>query len=239
MAEAAWKPGLRAVVWMLAALVVAGLGVAMAGEVRGALEREREFRAAPDCASVPVKVSACRWEQDFTVRKAALNRSKTGKSPETELVLPSGKPWHVTFRNTGPVLSEMEPDDKVIGLIWYGDVVEVRDADGLRQQTSDGPVGWPQDRLGGAIGCISFGAVAFVGGLWGLLGRRSRRQVVAAAAVRWHGLGIGSAAIVALWVQAAAGWPMWSIPVGWGVLTLLLLGSAVGFVVAALRGTVR
>jgi hypothetical protein len=88
------------------------------------------------------------------------------------------------------------------------------------------------------IGCISFGAVAFVGGLWGLLGRRSRRQVVAAAAVRWHGLGIGAAAIVTLRVQAAAGWPMWSIPVGWGVLTLLLLGSAVGFVVAALRGAV-
>ncbi|MEJ8655042.1 MULTISPECIES: hypothetical protein [Streptomyces] len=224
---------------MLIALLVASLGVAMAVEVRNAQEREHEFRAAPECASVPVKASACLWEQDFTVRKAASHRGKRGKPPEAELVLPSGKPWHVTFRNAGPLVSEMKPDDKVAGLIWYGDVVEVRDAGGRRQQTSDGPVGWPADRLGGAIGCISFGTVAFIGGLWGLLGRRSRRQVVAAAAVRWHSLGIGAAAIVALWIQAATGWPTWSIPVGWGVLTLLLLGSAVGFVVAALRGTIK
>ncbi|WP_240929407.1 hypothetical protein [Streptomyces coryli] len=97
-------------------------------------------------------------------------------------------------------------------------------------------MGWPEDRLAGAIGCVSFGVMAFAGGLWGVLGCRSRRHVVAAAAVRWHALGIGAAAIVTLWVQVAADWPMWSIPAGWGVLALLLLGSAAGFVVAALRG---
>lgn len=239
MAEAAWKSGLRAGVWMLLALLVAGLGLMVAGQVRGALEREREFRAAPDCVSVPAEASACLWEQDFTVRETALHRGKRSKAPEAKLMPPAGAPWRVTFRTTDPVVSEMEPEDKVVGLVWHGKVIEVRDTDGRRQPTSDGPVGRSEDRLAGAIGCLSFGAVAFIGGLWGLLGRRSRRQVLAAAAVRWHGLAIGAAAIVALWAQAAAGWPMWSIPVGWGVLTLLLLGSAVGFVVAALRGTIK
>ncbi|MFW6691884.1 hypothetical protein [Streptomyces sp. MAR4 CNX-425] len=239
MAEAPWARGLRAVAWMLVAVLVGALGVGMGFQVREALDRERDFRAAPECASVPVEVSDCLWEQDFTVRGTDLNSGRDGESPEADLELPGGEPWHVTFRNTGPVLSGLAPDEKVVGLVWKGDVVEVRDAEGRRQQTSDGPVGWPEDRLAGAIGCVSFGVVAFAGGLWGLFGRRSRRHVVAAAAVRWHALAIGAAAIVMLWVQAGAGWPMWSIPVGWGVAALVLLGSAVGFALAGLRGVIR
>ncbi|WP_369235237.1 hypothetical protein AB5J56_25260 [Streptomyces sp. R21] len=222
--------------WLVIAVLALVLGVAMAFQVRGALEREREFRAAPACASVPVKASGCLWKQDFTVRKADTHRGERHESPEAELLLPSGKPWHVTFPQTDPVVSGMEPDDKVVGLIWHGQVVEVRDADGQRQQTSDGPVEWPEDRLGGALACISFGLTALVGGVWGLFTRGYRRRAKAAAVVQWHGVGLGVTAILTLWAQAANDWPMWSIPAIWGPLALLLLASMTAFAVAALRG---
>ncbi|MDF3140564.1 MULTISPECIES: hypothetical protein [unclassified Streptomyces] len=212
------------------------MGVASAFEVRGALEREREFRAAPACATVPVKASGCLWEQEFTVQTAETHRGKRNKSPEAELLLPTGKPWEVTFPQTDPVVSEMEPGDKVVGLIWHGQVVEVRDADGRRQQTSSGPVGWPEDRLGGALACISFGLTALVGGLWPLLARGKRRHAKAATVVRWHGVGMGATAILTLWAQAANDWPIWAIPAIWGPLALLILASTVAFALAALRG---
>lgn len=41
-----------------------------------------------------------------------MNRGERGASPEAELVLPSGKPWEVTFLRTEPVMSEMEPDER-------------------------------------------------------------------------------------------------------------------------------
>ncbi|MFI6207404.1 hypothetical protein ACIBAI_13510 [Streptomyces sp. NPDC051041] len=223
--------------WLVLAVVTLVAGVASALEVRGALEREREFRAAPACASVPVEASGCLWEQDFAVRRADMHNGERGESPEAELSLPSGEPWEVTFRNTGPVASRMKPGDKVVGLIWHGQVVEVRDADGRRQQTSDGPVGWPEDRLGGALACVSFGVTALAGTLWPLLARGRRGHLTAAAVVRWHGVGLGAAAILTLWVQAANDWPLWTIPAVWGVLALLLLASMAAFATAALRGT--
>jgi hypothetical protein len=233
--RAAALKAIRTVAWLLIAVVALALGVATAFEIRGALEREREFRAAPACASVPVKASGCLWEQEFTVRKADTHRGERSESPEAELLLPSGKPWEVTFLQTDPVVSEMEPDDKVVGLIWHGRVVEVRDADGRRQQTSSGPVGWPEDRLGGALACISFGLTALVGGLWPLFAPGKRRHARAAAMVRWHGVGMGGAAILTLWAQAANDWPIWAIPAIWGPLALLLLASMVAFAIAALR----
>lgn len=226
----------RTVIWLVLSVMALVMGVVMAFEIRGALEREREFRAAPTCASVPVKASACLWEQDFTVRKAELNRGKRNGAPEAELLPPTGEPWQVTFPQTDPVLSEMEPGDKVVGLIWHGRIVEVRDADGRRQQTASGPVGWAEDRLGGALACISFGLIALVGTLWPFFARGSRRHAKAATVVRWHGVGIGGAAIPILWARAANDWPMWAIPAIWGPLALLLLACMVAFVIAALRG---
>lgn len=233
---AAGNKTMRSAAWVLASVVALVAGMATAFEIRGALEREREFRAAPTCASVPVKASGCLWEQDFTVRKADMHRGKRNGPPEAELLLPSGESWEVTFPRTDPVVSEMEPDDKVVGLIWHGQVVEVRDADGRRQQTSAGPVGWPEDRLGGALALVSFGLTALVGGLWPLFVRGNRRHAKAATVVRWHGVGIGVTAILTLWAQAANDWPMWAIPAIWGPLALLLLASMVAFAIAALRG---
>ncbi|MGN9760964.1 hypothetical protein [Streptomyces sp. SD31] len=227
----------RTVIWLVLSAMALVVGVVMALEVRGALEREREFRAAPTCASVPVKASGCLWEQDFTVRTADLNRGRRNGGPEAELLLPTGKPWGpVMFRDTDPVVSEMAPGEKVVGLIWHGRVVEVRDADGRRQQTSSGPVGWPEDRLGGALACISFGLIALVGSVWPFFARGNRRRAKAATVVRWHGVGIGAAAIVALWAQSANDWPMWAIPAIWVPLALLLLACMTAFVIAALRG---
>lgn len=227
---------IASVFWLLIGAVALVAGVATAFGIRGALEREREFRAAPACASVPVKASGCLWEQEFTVRKADLHRGSRNESPEAELLLPSGKSWEVTFQRTDPVVSEMESDDKVVGLIWHGEVVEVRDVDGRRQQTSSGPVGWPEDHLGGALACISFGLSALVGGVWPLFARGNRRHAAAATVVRWHGVGLGGTAILTLWAQAANDWPIWSIPAIWGPLALLLLASMVAFAIAALRG---
>ncbi|MGW3952248.1 hypothetical protein ACWEKM_15275 [Streptomyces sp. NPDC004752] len=228
--------GLRATVWLLIAFVALGFGVASASGIPGALEREREYRAASVCASVPVKASGCRWEQQFTVHKAELNRGKKGRSPRAELSPPSGEPWEVTFREADPVLSELAPGDKVVGVIWHGQVVEVADAAGRRQQTSFGPVGWPEDRFGGALACASFGLTSLVGGVWQLFARGSRRHVRAATVVRWHGVGLGVAAILTLWAQGANDWPMWAIPAIWGPIAALALASMVAFSIAALRG---
>ncbi|MFC5801349.1 hypothetical protein [Streptomyces formicae] len=58
----------------------------------------------------------------------------------------------------------------------------------------------------------------------------------AAIAVRWHGVGIGVAAILMLWTRSANDWPMWAIPAIWMPVALLLLASMTAFTVAALRG---
>ncbi|MFE0627948.1 hypothetical protein ACFW3D_13385 [Streptomyces sp. NPDC058864] len=221
-------------IWLLIAVAALAIGVAMVFLTRDALEREREFRAAPPCVSAPVEVSDCRWEQSFTVRSVETHSGKR-KSPEADFLLPSGKPWHLTFRWPGPVLSQLEPGDKVVGLIWRGQVVEVRNSAGTSQETSDGPLEWPEDRLGGALAGLSTGLMALVGALWALLAP-GPRHAKAARAVRWHGVAMGVAAIVTLWVQAANDWPMWSIPAVWGPLALALLASAVAFAVDALRG---
>ncbi|NEE10478.1 hypothetical protein G3M58_29000 [Streptomyces sp. SID7499] len=223
-------------VWILLAVVTLGVGVASAREIGGALDREREYRGAPACAAVPVEASGCVWEQEFAVRGAAMNRGKRGEAPEAELVPPSGEPWEVTFLRTEPVMSEMAPGEKVVGVIWYGQVVEVRDGEGRRQQTSDGPVGWPEDRLGGALACISFGLAALVGGVWPLFARGDERRVTAAKMVRWHGIGLGATAILTLWAQAANDWPLWAVPAIWGPLALLILASMTAFALGALRG---
>ncbi|MEU2430237.1 hypothetical protein ABZ611_12070 [Streptomyces sp. NPDC007861] len=224
----------RTATWLLLGVVALVAGVAMTFGIRGALEREREFRAAPACASVPVEASRCRWEQEFTVRKADMHAGERGEPPQAELLTPSGDAWDVAFRNTGPVARRMEPGGKVVGVIWHGQLVEVRDAEGRRQQTALGPTGWPQDRLGGALACVSFGVTALVGSLWPLFAPGNRRHATAAAMVRWHGVGMGVAAVLTLWVQAANDWPMWTIPAIWGPLALFLLASMVAFAVAAL-----
>ncbi|MFE3636684.1 hypothetical protein [Streptomyces sp. NPDC059168] len=228
--------GLRGVLWLLIGLVALGVGVASAVGLRGALERERAYRAAPVCASAPVRPSACVWQQRFTVRTADLHRGKRSASPEALLSPPSGGPWRVTFRRTDPVASELGPGDKVVGLVWHGRVVEVRDAAGRRQQTSDGPLGWPEDRLGGTLACGSLGLTALVGGVWPLFASDDRRHARAAAVVRWHGVGMAVAAVLTLWAQAANDWPMWAIPAIWGPLALVVLAAMVAFTVAALRG---
>ncbi|MER5938918.1 hypothetical protein ABT121_16530 [Streptomyces sp. NPDC001928] len=235
--ESAGRKAVRISVWLLIGVVALIVGVAMSFQVGGAREREREFLAAPACASVPVKASGCLWEQEFTVESADTNRRKhRRKSPAAVLVPPAGDSWYVTFRRTGPVLSEMEPDDKVVGVIWHGQIVEVRDADGRRQQTSVGPVGWPADRLGGALACIPIGLAAVAGGLWALFARGDRRHTAAATVVRWHGVAIGGAALLTLWAQSANDWPIWAIPAIWGPVALPLLACMTGFVIAALRG---
>ncbi|MFJ5684766.1 hypothetical protein [Streptomyces sp. NPDC093099] len=226
----------RAVVWLVIAVVALVAGVVMAFGIREALEREREFRAAPECASVPVKASGCLWEQEFTVRSADAHRGERNEPAEAELSLPSGEPWEVTFRQTDPVMSGMGPGDHVVGLIWHGEVVEVRDAGGQRQQTSAGPLGWPEDRLGGALAGVSFGLTALVGSLWSLFARGSWRHAKAATVVRWHSVGFGVTAVLALWVQGSNEWPMWAVPALWGPVALLLVACMVAFAVAALRG---
>ncbi|WP_329389623.1 hypothetical protein OG625_36755 [Streptomyces sp. NBC_01351] len=229
---------IQVVGWLVIALVALLAGVVSALEVRGALEREREFLAAPVCASAPVKASACVWDQKFTVRRADTHRGEEGKAPEAELVLPSGKPWTVTFRSADPLVSEMKPGDAVVGVIWHGQAVEVRYADGRRQQTEFGPVGWPADRLGGALACLSFGLTALVGSLWALIVRRDRRHARAAAMVRWHGVALGLTALLTLWAQSNNDWPLWAIPAIWGPLALFLLATMVVSAIAALRSDV-
>ncbi|MFE2171233.1 PH domain-containing protein [Streptomyces sp. NPDC059447] len=218
------------------ALVGLLAGVASALEVRGALEREREYRASPVCAAAPVTPSACVWEQSFTVRDSDTHKGEKGKEPEASLLLPSGTPWDVAFRNTDPVLTRLRPGDPVVGVVWHGGVVEVRDADGRRQQTTLSPVGWPADRLGGALAGTSFGLVALTGSLWAVIKRRDRRHRRAAAMVRWHGVALGVAALLTLWAQHDGQGPLWRIWAVWGPIALILLSTMVVSVIAALRG---
>lgn len=229
----------RVVAWLAIALVGLLAGVASALEVSGALEREREYRASPACASVPVTASACVWEQAFTVRESDTHEDDDEKEPAATLLLPNGKPWNVAFRSTGPVLSHMRPGDSVVGVVWHGGIVEVRDADGRRQQTTFGPVGWPADRLGGALACISFGLVALVGSLWAIIKRHDRRHQRAAAMVRWHGFALGITALLTLGAQSNNNWPMWVIWAIWGPLALMLFATMVASAIAALRSNVE
>ncbi|WP_190197494.1 hypothetical protein [Streptomyces djakartensis] len=182
-----------------------------------------EFRAAPGCVSVPVKASGCRWEQRFTVRTADPHRGERNSSPEAESALPSGERRQVTFLRADPVVSELEPGEKAVGVIWQGQVVEVRDDGGRRQRTSDSPVGWPEDRLGGAMIRLSFGLPALIGGAWPLFARGDRRHGRAASVVRGHGVGMAGAAVLTLWAQSAGDWALWSVPAVWGPLALLAL----------------
>lgn len=87
-----WAP---ATTRLLTAVTAPAVGVAMVFRTRGALAREREFRAARPCASVPVEVSECRWEQRFAVRSADTHSGSRSQSPEAVLTLPSGEPRSV------------------------------------------------------------------------------------------------------------------------------------------------
>ncbi|MFD9009635.1 PH domain-containing protein [Streptomyces sp. NPDC059552] len=226
----------RVALWLAIALVSLLAGVMSALEVRGALEREREYLASPACASVPVTASACVWEQGFTVRESDLHTGERGKVPSATLLLPDGTPWKVEFRDSEPVASEMRPGDPVVGVVWHGRIVEVRDSGARRQQTTFGPVGWPADRLGGALAFLSFGLIALAGSLWAVVKRGDRRHGRAAAMVRWHGAAVGVTALLTLWAQANNGWPLWVIWAVWGPLTLVLLATMTASAVAALRG---
>ncbi|MHA4814531.1 hypothetical protein ACXZ65_09285 [Streptomyces aculeolatus] len=228
------RPGVRGALWLLVAVVALVGGVWAASSVGGAWEREREFRAAPECTSVPVRASGCRWAQDLTVRD--VDTGSMRDLPKAELVLPSGKTWHVTFRGRSPVTPEMQPGDEVVGLIWDGRMVEVRDADGRRQRTYASPVGLSEENLGEALGGFSIGATSLVGGVWLLVRRGDGRHRAAAAAVRWHGVVMGALGVFAPLVQRRAGWPIWAIPVAWGVVAVLLAASMAAFAAAALRG---
>jgi hypothetical protein len=68
----------QAVTWLALAVVALVGGAVTAFEIRGALEREREFRAALACTSVPVEASGCLWEQEFAVRKADMHGGEQG-----------------------------------------------------------------------------------------------------------------------------------------------------------------
>ncbi|MEV5355999.1 hypothetical protein [Streptomyces sp. NPDC052693] len=184
-------------------------------------------------AAAPARAARCRWEREFTVRSADPNRGERHESPEALLVPSSGAARHVAFPNTEPVLSELAAGDRVVGVIWRGRLVEVRDAEGRRQQTADGPVGWPADRLGGALACLSFGLAGLVGAVWPLLRRGDRRHATAGQVVQWHGAVL---AILTLWARSANGWPLWAIPAIWGPLAVLGTASMTAFVLAALRG---
>ncbi|MGC0209313.1 hypothetical protein [Streptomyces levis] len=227
---------MRSVVWLVLSGVALVVGVVSAVQVRGALERERAYQAAPVCDTAPARAAECRWEREFTVRSADMNRGERHESPEAVLVPSSGVARHVTFPDTEPVLSEMAPGERVVGVIWRGRLVEVRDAEGRRQQTADGPVGWPADRLGGALACLSFGLAGLVGVVWPLLRRGDRRHATAGQVVRWHGAVLGVLAILTLWARSANDWPLWAIPAIWGPLAVLGLASMTAFVLAALRG---
>ncbi|MFI8219059.1 hypothetical protein [Streptomyces sp. NPDC085932] len=227
---------MRSVVWLVLSAVALAVGVVSAVQVRGALERERAYEATPVCDAAPARAAQCRWEQEFTVRSAELNRGERHESPEAVLVPPSGSAWHVTFPTTEPVLSEAAPGERVVGVIWRGRLVEVRDAEGRRQQTADGPVGWPADRLGGALACLSFGLAGLVGVVWPLFRRGDRRHATAGQVVRWHGAVLGVLAILTLWARSANDWPLWAIPAIWGPLAVLGVASMTAFVLAALRG---
>ncbi len=226
----------RVALWLAIALVSLLAGVVSALEVRGALEREREYRASPVCASVPVTASGCVWEQGFGVRESDLHTGERGEAPSATLLLPDGTPWKVEFRDSDPVASGLRPGDPVVGVVWHGRIVEVRDSDGRRQQTTFGPVGWSADRLGGALAFISFGLIALAGSLWGIVKRGDRRHRRAAALVRWHGVAVGVTALLTLWAQANNDWPLWVIWVLWGPLALVLLATMAASAVAALRG---
>ncbi|MEU6314006.1 PH domain-containing protein [Streptomyces sp. NPDC047014] len=222
-------------IWLATALL--GLMVAVvAGPKAGeAWEREQEFRASPVCASVPLTASRCLWEQAYTVRESMPHGGERQKEPAATLLLPDGAPRNVTFFDSDPVLSRMRPGDAVVGLVWHGDVVEVRDAEGRRQETMYGPVDMAETELGAALTGGSFGLLALVGSVWAIVGGRERRHERASAWVRWHGLALGGGALLATWAQLANGWPLWSIWVLWGPLAVVLLTTMTMTAVRALR----
>ncbi len=219
---------------LLFAVMILAAGVASALQIREALKREREFQAASACAAAPMRESGCLWRQEFTVGGVDKRVTRT-RSPKAELVTPSGELWKVSFSDTGPVLSRLEPGAKVVGVIWHGQVVEVVNGD-MRQQTLDGPVGWPADRVGGALALIPAGLAGLAGGLWSLFpGVEPRRRRVSVI-MQAHGFVLGAAGFVAIMVQHLAGWPVWAIPAVWGPLAFAVLASMVAFVRAVLRG---
>ncbi|MFE3288902.1 hypothetical protein ACFXJJ_38160, partial [Streptomyces sp. NPDC059233] len=112
----------------------------------------------------------------------------------------------------------------------------MRDGDGRRQQTTFGPVGWPADRLGGALAFLSFGLAALAGSLGAVVKRHDRRHRSAAAMVRRHGVALGVAALLTLWARDDNHRPLWRIWAVWGPIALLLLATMTASAIAALRG---
>lgn len=229
--------GARNAWWLMSALAALAVGAVMVSEFRSAWAEAAAYRAAPVCTTAPVGAEDCRWRETFTVRSVDLHRGSKSESPETELRLSSGESRRVVFPNANPVVSGLEPHDKVVAVVWRGAVVDVRDTDGAHQETRESPVGWSTDRLGGALAFLSFGAAALVGGLWSTFAR-DRRHDEAGRMVCLHGIGLGATALLILWTQSANEWPARTLPIAWAVVATLILANTVGFVRAALRGQI-
>ncbi|KUO10837.1 hypothetical protein [Streptomyces sp. DSM 15324] len=117
------------------------------------LDRYRDYASAGPCAAgtSPREHEDCLREVVFTVDAT---RIKGGKGAVYRATLSGAPFWNgvLDFGDSGPLLSELEPGDRVTGTVWRGEIMSVS-RDGLLQASSDEPRDDPQ--MPAALGTLA------------------------------------------------------------------------------------
>lgn len=131
--------GALLVLSVLAALTCYSAFTSWLPDSRGRL---REYRTAETCPARTVipRSEDCLRELAFTVE------STRNASRQIDVTLLGPEPYPrrvVPFGHSGPVLSGLEPKDRITGTVWRGSVVEIAEGD-IRQVSADAPRDEPQ-----------------------------------------------------------------------------------------------
>ncbi|MEU8702097.1 hypothetical protein AB0C61_31415 [Streptomyces sp. NPDC048680] len=131
--------GVLLVVSVLAALTCYSAFSSWLPDSRGRLHAYRSAETCPARAVTP-RTEDCLREVAFTVE------STRNASRRIDATLLGPEPFprtRVSFGHSGPVLSGLEPKDRITGTVWRGLVVEIAQGD-IRQESTDAPRDEPQ-----------------------------------------------------------------------------------------------
>ncbi|MEV0786246.1 hypothetical protein AB0I52_25470 [Streptomyces sp. NPDC050423] len=131
--------GALLVLSVLAALTCYSAFTSWLPDSRGRLHEYRTAETCPARTVIP-RSEDCLRKLAFTVESTR----NTPKHIEATLLGPDPYPrTAISFGDSGPVLSELEPKDRITGTVWRGHVVEIAKGDS-RQVSADAPRDEPQ-----------------------------------------------------------------------------------------------